>query len=81
MYKTHAMATHYGGTGHLIDRDINLHVDDAETAGLENDNESTGGSDATITLGVPEAEGHPDDLINSNQPKLTALTRGINDLH
>ena len=26
MYKTHAMATHHGGTGHPIDKDINLHV-------------------------------------------------------
>ena len=80
-YKTHAMATHHGGAGHPIDRDINLHVEDVETTGLEHDNESTSGSDATITLRIPEAEEHPDDLIHTNQAKLTALTREINDLH
>ena len=43
-------------------------------------NESTCGLDATIALGGPEAEGHLDDLIHSNQAKLMALTREINDL-
>ena len=41
----------------------------------------TSGSDATITLGGPEAEGHPDYLTHNNQAKLTALIREINDLH
>ena len=80
-YKTHPMATHHGGAGSPIDRDIDLHIEDAETTGLENDNESTGGSHATITLGGPEAEGYPDGLIHSNQAKLTAHMREINDLH
>ena len=31
-YKTHAMATHYGGTGYPIARD-DLHVEDPETTG------------------------------------------------
>ena len=75
------MATCHRGTGHPIDRDTDLHVEDMETAGLDHDNESTSGSDATITLRVPEAEDHPDDLIHANQAKLTALTREINDLH
>ena len=26
-YMTHTMATHQGGTGHPIDRDIDLHID------------------------------------------------------
>ena len=26
----HAMATHHGGAGCLVDRDINLHIEDAE---------------------------------------------------
>ena len=64
-----------------MDRNIDLHIEDVETTGLENDNESTSSSDATITLGGPEAEGHPDDLIHSNQAKLTVLMMEINDLY
>ena len=41
MYETHAMATHHGGTECPLDRDIHLHIEDAETTGLENDNERT----------------------------------------
>ena len=69
------MATHHGGTGHLVDRDINLHIEDTEgiNTGLDNDNESTSGSDTTIALGGSEADGHPDELTPSNQAKLTAL--------
>ena len=37
VYKTHAMATHHGGTGHPIDRDATLHVEDAEAMGIDND--------------------------------------------
>ena len=59
---------------------IHLHVEDPETTGLENDNESISGMDTTNALGGPEAEGHPDEVIPSNQAKLTALTREINDL-
>ena len=47
---------------------------------LENNNESTFGSDATITMEGPEAEDHPNDIIHSSQAKLTALMRDINDL-
>ena len=74
------MTTHHRGAGCPIDRDINLHVEDEDISGLENDNDSTSGSDTTITMGGPEAEGHPDEIIYSNQTKLTALTRDINDL-
>ena len=63
-----------------IGRDIDLHVEDAETTGLDNDSESISGLDTTIALGGPEAEGHPMN-IPSNQAKLTVLTREINDLH
>ena len=80
MYKTHTMATHHRGTGHPIDRDIDLYIEDAEPTGLENDKESTSGLDTTIALGGPEAEGQPDDLIHSNQIKWTAFMREINDL-
>ena len=81
VYKTHAMATHHRGAGCPVDRDMDHHIEDAETTGLENNNENTSASDATIALGGPEAEGHPDDLIHSNQAKLTALLREIIDLH
>ena len=80
MYKRHAMATCHRGRGCPLDRDINLHVEDSETTGLDNDNESTHGLDTTVALGGPEAEGHPSDPINSNQAKLMALMREINDL-
>ena len=43
--------------------------------------ESTSGWDTTIALGGSEAEGHPDKLTPSNQAKLTAFRREINDLH
>ena len=48
--------------------------------GIDNDNESTHGSDATIALGGPETEGHTNDPIYSNQDKLMTLTREMNDL-
>ena len=35
MYKTHVMATHHRGKGYLLDRDINLHIENSETTGLE----------------------------------------------
>ena len=58
----HAMATCHGGTGHPIDRDINLHIEDVETTGMDNDNESISGLDTTVALGGPEAEGNTDEL-------------------
>ena len=48
---------------------------------IDIDNESTNGSDTTTTLGGPEAEGHTDELIPSNQAKLPVFMREINDLH
>ena len=46
MYKMHTMATCHRGTGHPVDRDIDLHIEDAEgiNTGLDNDNERTSGS-------------------------------------
>ena len=76
MYKTHAMATCHRGIGCLLDRDINLHADDSETTGLDNDNESISGSNATVALGGPEAEGHPYNLIHSNQAKNGGTYKG-----
>ena len=79
MYKTHTMATHHGCAGCPLDRGINLNAEDPEPT--EIDNESTHGLDATVALGGPEAEGHPDDPIYNNQDTLTALMREINDLY
>ena len=70
-----------GGAGCPIDRDIDLHIEVAETTHIDNDNESISGSDTTVALGGQEAEGNPDELIPSNHDKLTAPTREINDLH
>ena len=81
MYKTHAMATHHGGAGCPLYRDIDPHIKDSETTGLDNDNESTSDSDTMAALGGPEAEGHLDDFIHSSQAKLMALKREINNLH
>ena len=80
VYKMHAMANCHRGAGYPIDRDINLHLEDTETTGLESDNESVSGLDTTTALGGPETEGHPNKLIPSNQAKLRALMREINDL-
>ena len=78
VYKTHTIATHHRSEGCCIDRDINLHVDNAETTSIDNDNESISGSNTTIALGGSEAEGNPIELIPSNQTKMTAHTRKIN---
>ena len=64
-YKTHTMATHHRGTGHPLDRGIDLSTEDPEPTDINN--ESTHGSDATVALGGPEAEGSPSDTICSNQ--------------
>ena len=72
------MATHHGGTGCPLDRDTNLYI--KEAMGIDDDNERSHGSDTTVALGGQEVEGHPDDLTFSNQDKLAALMREINDL-
>ena len=63
-----------GGTGHSLDRGINLNAEDSEPTDI--DNESTYGSDAKIALGGPEAEGYHDDPIYNNQDKLKTLMGG-----
>ena len=78
MYKTHTMATCHRGKGHPLAKDIDLSARDPEPTNT--DNESTHSSDATVALGEPEAEDHPDDPIYSNQDKLMALMIEINDL-
>ena len=79
MYKTHTMATCYRGAGCPLDRDIDLHIEEA--MGIDNDNESTHGWHAIVAFGGPEAEGHPNDPIYNNQDKMMELTREINNLH
>ena len=44
----HAIATCHRGAGCPIDRDIDLHIEDAETTGIDNDNEKISGSDTTV---------------------------------
>ena len=48
IYKMHAITTNHRGTGCPIDRDIDLHMEDAEATGIDNNNESISGSDTTI---------------------------------
>ena len=74
------MATCHGGAGHPIGRDIDLHVEDTQATGIENNNENISGLDTTVALGGLRGEGNPSELIPSNQAKLTALTREINEL-
>ena len=69
------MVTHQGGTGHPMDRDINLHIEDPEATDMDNDNDSISGSDATVALGELEVESNPNELLPSNHAKLTALTQ------
>ena len=63
MYKTHTMATHHRGTRCPLDRGIDINAEDSEPTDIDNNNKITHGSDATVALGGPEAEGHPDDPI------------------
>ena len=82
-YKIHTMATHHGGAGHPVDRDIDLHIGDMEgiNMGPDSNNESTIGSDTTIAFGGSETDGHSSKRTPSNQANLTAIMRKINDLH
>ena len=73
------MVTYHRETGCPLDRGIDLNAEDPEPTNI--DNESTHGSDVTVALGGPEAEGHPDDFIYCNQDSQMAPMREINDLH
>ena len=76
----HAMATCHRGAGHPIARD-NFHIEDPEATGMDNKNDNNSGSNATVALGGQEAKGNPNELLPSNEAKLTALTWEINKLH
>ena len=41
-YTTHTIGTHHGGAGHPIARD-DLHMEDTETTGMDNENDSISG--------------------------------------
>ena len=73
------MATHHRGAGHPVARD-NLHIEDLEATGMDFDNDSISGSDAIIALVGLEAEYNADELLPSNQAKLTTCMGEINDL-
>ena len=75
----HAMATHHGGTGHPMDRGLDILTEDPEYTNT--DNGSTHSSDTTVALGGLKAVGHPEDPVYDNQDRLTALMREITDLH
>ena len=79
---THTMATHHGGAGCPVDRDINLHIEDMASinTGPDNDNKSTSGSDTTTAFGGSEVDGHPSKPIPSHQAKITAHMRKIHNL-
>ena len=74
------MATNHGGAGHPEAKD-DLHIEDPEATGMDNDNDGISGLDVTVALGGLEAEGNTDELLPRNQVKLTALVREIIDLH
>ena len=73
------MATHHKGAGHPLNRGLDILTEDTEHADISTDN--TYSSDATVALGDPEGVGHPEDPVYTNQDRLTALTRELNDLH
>ena len=73
------MPTCHRGTGHPVARD-NVHIADPEAKGMDKDNDSISGLDPTVALGGLEAEGNTNELLPSNQAKLTALMRETNDL-
>ena len=64
------MATHHGGAGCPVDRDIDLHIEDMEgiNTGPDNDDESTSGSDTTVAFGGSEVDGHPMNLYPATKP-------------
>ena len=60
-----------------LDRGLDILTDDPEHADINN---STHSLDATVALVGPGAVGHPEDQVYNEEARLTALTRGINDL-
>ena len=67
-YKTHAMATHHGSSGHPLDRDIAITRDD-QTA-----------IDTDVENFHPADTAHFEDLEHKNPTRLAAITRELDDL-
>ena len=70
-YETHAMATHHGGSGQPLDRDIDVTGEAHKTADTDIEN--------TQDLHPVDAD-HFEDLQHNNTMKLTALIREVDDL-
>ena len=70
-YKTHTMATHHGGLGQPLDRDINVtrEADEATDTGIEDTQDFH-----------PVETDHFEDLEYTNPARLTAITRELDDL-
>ena len=71
------MATHHGGTGHPVNRGLDILTENTEHADINNN--SIHSLDATVALGDPEAVGDPKNP--AYQDRFTALKREINNLH
>ena len=71
-HKTHAMATHHGGSGCPLDRDIDM----------TSETQTTTDKDIANTQDFHPVEmDHFEDLEHNNPAKLTAVTREVDDLH
>ena len=75
-YKMHAMATCHWGAGCILNRGLDILLEDPEHTDI--DSESTNSSDATVALGGPEAAGNPKYPVYGNWNRLTTLIREIN---
>ena len=71
-YKTHAMASCHGGSGHPLDRDTGVMKEGHQTTDTDIEN--------TQDFHPVETD-HFEDLQHNNPMKLTALTREVDDLH
>ena len=71
-YKPHATATHHGGSGQPLDRDIDVTREAHEAR--DTDNEDTQDFH-------PVETDHLDDLEHNNPTRLTAITRELDDLY
>ena len=71
-YKIHAMATHHGGSGQPLDRDVDITREAHKTTDTDIEN--------TQDFHPVETD-HFEDLQHNSPMKLTALTRELDDLH
>ena len=71
IYKTHAMATHHGSSGHSLDRDIEVTRDTHKPTDTDIENTQDF---------HPEEIDHFEDLQHKNPAQLTAVTREVDDM-